>query len=163
MYFNISHTPPTEQALHSARTKISRHLHKVRVRMVALYVMGALSFPLGALAAILLTGTAVADIPGQLIFVSTIAVIGGVVYLLFKNTAEAEEMEQKLEDLRPVVVDCCELPKLSAEYPIVEEYRAAVAAQQRQMVFGEYLVIKAWFESKHGKFPGHDEAPGLAA
>jgi len=163
MNFNIAHTPPSQEALQHARTRISRHLHKVRMRMVALYVMGAFSFPLGVLAAMLLTGTGVGQIPGQLIFVSTFAVIGGAVFLLFKNAAAADDMEHRLEDLRPVVVDCCDLPKLSADYPIVEEYRTAVAAQQRQMVFGEYLVIRAWFESKHGKLPRHDDAPGLAA
>jgi hypothetical protein len=155
MNFNISHSPPTEQVLHNARTRLSRQLHKVRMFMVALYVTGAFSFPLGVLAAILLTGNEVAHIPGQLVLISTLAVIGGVVYLLLRNMAEAEEMERKLDDLRPVVDDCCGLSKLSEEFPIVDEYRAAVAAQQRQMVFGEFLVIKDWFESKHGNHPGH--------
>jgi hypothetical protein len=82
----------------------------------------------------------------------------------------AQELEHNLDNLRPVVNDCCGLQKLSAEYPLVEEYRGAVAAQKRQMVFGEYLVIKDWFESKHGKLPaqtpgqpGHPDTAGLAA
>lgn len=166
MYFNISHNPPTEKALHDARTRLAQHLRKVRIRMMALYATGAFSFPLGVLVAILLAGTGVGKIPGQLILVCTLAVIGGVVYLLFQNTAEAEDLEHKLEDLRPVVDDCCGLSKLSSEYPIVEEYRTAVAAQERQMVFGEYLVIKDWFESKHPgqetHHHGHTESAGMA-
>lgn len=155
MHFNIAHSPPTEHAIQHARTRIAKRLSQSRKRMVALYVVGALSFPLGVLAAMLLTGRGVTSIPGQLIFVATLAIIAVVVYFLFKNNSMAQQLEHDLETLRPVVNDCCGLEQLTAEHSIVAEYRSAVEAQKRQMVFGEYLVIKAWFESKHGGLPGH--------
>jgi hypothetical protein len=158
MHFNIAHTPPTEQAIQHARARTSRQLKRVRMRMVAFYVIGAFSFPLGVLAAMLLAGRGVSNVPGQLIFVATAAIIAIVVYFLFNNTSQAKDLEHNLENLRPVVNDCCGMEKLSTDYPLVAEYRSAVEAQKRQMVFGEYLVIKDWFESKHGKLPEHGHA-----
>jgi hypothetical protein len=155
MFFNVSHTPPTQKAIHDARARISRELRRVRLRMMVFFIAAAFSFPLGLILAAFLSGETFSNIPGQLTFFATIAVIGFVVYKLFKNAAAAEDLEHRLNDLRPVVDDCCGLSKLTTQYPIIEEYRSAVAAQKRHMVFGEYLVIKEWFESKHGKISGH--------
>jgi hypothetical protein len=158
MNFNIAHSPPTEQAIEEARRSAFLQLKKLRIRMMAWYVAAAFSFPLGVFAAVLLAGASITDIPGQLFFVTTAAIIALVVYRLFKNYARAEQVEHKLDTLRPVDDSCCGLDKLAAEYPLVQEYRGAVEAQKRKMVFGEVLVIRDWLVAKHGKLPGFESA-----
>ncbi len=155
MNFNISHPPPSQKALHDARSALEKRLHAVRMQMVALFLIGAFSLPLGTMAAMFLTGLEFSALPSQLIVMNTLVIIGACVYKLFKHMARAEDLEHRLDQLRPIVDDCCELPKLTAEHPLVQEYRSAVAGQKRHLVFGEYLVIKAWFESKYGKHAGH--------
>lgn len=158
MNFNIAHSPPTEQAIEHARRSAFLQLKKLRIRMMAWYVAAAFSFPLGVFAAVLLAGASITDIPGQLFFVTTAAIIGVVVYRLFKNYARAEQVEHRLDTLRPVDDSCCGLEKLAAEYPLVQEYRGAVEAQKRKMVFGEVMVIRDWLVAKHGKLPDVESA-----
>lgn len=158
MNFNIAHSPPTEQAIEEARKTAFLQLKKLRLRMMAWYVVAAFSFPLGVFAAVTLAGASITEIPGQLFFVTTAAIIGVVVYRLFKNYARAEQVEDKLEALRPVDDSCCGMEKVAAEYPLVQEYRSAVEAQKRKLVFGEVLVIRDWLVAKHGKLPEFESA-----